>query len=126
LASIELSGKKKIRATVAKEVGMKNPAEETTVRPNRNQTTGKLNQPDPTFQLVLHEKEPQHFPHHNAPNLAMTIQPKPETGSPFFGNHLVKIAMKNRPRRGRRAPRHPEIWKLRTFQSGFLAYLLPA
>jgi hypothetical protein len=32
--------KKKIRATVAKEVGMKNPAEETTVRPNQNQTTG--------------------------------------------------------------------------------------
>ena len=28
---------KKIRATVAKEVGMKNPAEETTVRPNQNQ-----------------------------------------------------------------------------------------
>jgi len=36
---------KKIRATVAKEVGMKNPAEETTVRPNQNQKTnhGKLN-----------------------------------------------------------------------------------
>lgn len=29
--------KKKIRATVAKEVGMKNPAEKTTIRPNRNQ-----------------------------------------------------------------------------------------
>jgi hypothetical protein len=29
--------KKKIRATVAKEVGMKNPAEETTVRPNQIQ-----------------------------------------------------------------------------------------
>jgi hypothetical protein len=27
---------KKIRATVAKEVGMKNPAEETTIRPNQN------------------------------------------------------------------------------------------
>jgi hypothetical protein len=37
--------KKKIRATVAKEVGMKNPAEETTVRPNQNQITG--NRADP-------------------------------------------------------------------------------
>jgi hypothetical protein len=66
---------------------MKNPAEETTVRPNRNQTTGKLNQLDPSFQLVLHEKEPQLFPHHNPLNLVMTIQAKPKTGSPFFGNH---------------------------------------
>jgi hypothetical protein len=87
--SIELLGKKKIRATVAKEVGMKNPAEETTVRPNQNQKPNhrKLNQSDPVFQLVLYEKEPQLFPDHNHDNLASTIQPKPETGSPFFGNH---------------------------------------
>ena len=26
-------------------------------------------------------------------NLKTTIQPKPETGSPFFANHLVKIAI---------------------------------
>src|ERR1039457_1391615 len=42
---------------------MKNPAEETTVRPNQNQTMGKLNQPDPVLQLILYEKEPQLFPH---------------------------------------------------------------
>jgi hypothetical protein len=107
LESIELLGKKKIRATVAKEVGMKNPAEETTVRPNRNQITGKLNKPDPTFQLVLHEKEPRLFPHHNQLNLVTTIQPKPETRSPFFGNHFVKIAMKERAAGTRQASRQP-------------------
>ena len=73
---------------------MKNPAEETTVRPNQNQTIGKLNQPDPFSQLVLHEKEPLLSPYHDHHNLAATIQSKPKTGSPFFGNHLVKIAMK--------------------------------
>jgi hypothetical protein len=105
---------------------MKNPAEETTVRPNQNQTKGKLNQPDPTFQLVLHEKEPQLFPHHNQHYLVTTIQPKPKTGSPFFGNHLVKIVMNER------VVRRPAIVpatanrKLRTFQFGVLAYLLPA
>jgi hypothetical protein len=42
MAVLTTARKKKIRATVAKEVGMKNPAEETTVRPNqtKNQTTG--------------------------------------------------------------------------------------
>jgi hypothetical protein len=64
---------------------MKNPAEETTVRPNQNQTTGKLNQSDPVFQLILYEKEPQLFPNQNHSNLTATIQPKPKTGSPFFG-----------------------------------------
>jgi hypothetical protein len=34
-AVLTTARKKKIRATVAKEVGMKNPAEETTVRPNQ-------------------------------------------------------------------------------------------
>ena len=28
-------------------------------------------------------------------NLATTIQPKPETGSPFFANLFVKIAVNN-------------------------------
>ena len=104
---------------------MKNPAEETTVRPNQNQTT-KLDQPDPVFQLILYEKEPQLFPHQNHSNLTATIQPKPKTGSPFFGIYLVKIAMKNSPMAGRQTTFPSKIRELRTFQSGFLAYLFPA
>jgi len=74
---------------------MKNPAEETTVRPNQNQKPNqrKLNQPNPVSQLILFEKEPQLFPHQNHCNLTTTIQPNSKTGSPFFGNQLVKIAM---------------------------------
>jgi len=40
--------KKTIRATVAKEVGMKNPAEETTVRPNQNQNPNKKEKTEST------------------------------------------------------------------------------
>jgi hypothetical protein len=52
----------------------------------------------------------------------MTIHPKPETSSPFFGKQLVKFAMTK--------SRCPEIWrpkigKIPSFQFGFLAYLLP-
>ena len=105
---------------------MKNPAEETTVRPNQNQTTGKLNQSDPVFQLILYEKEPQLFPNQNHSNLTATIQPKPKTGSPFFVIYLVKIAMKNGPSAGRQTTLPSKIRELRTFQSGFLAYLFLA
>jgi|GEM_PF-7084133 len=59
-------------------------------------------------------------------NLKMTIQPKPETGSPFFGIYLVKIAMKNSTVAGGYTTFQPTIWELRTFQSGFLAYLFMA
>jgi len=37
IGAILARSKKTIRATVAKEVGMENPAEETTVSPNQNQ-----------------------------------------------------------------------------------------
>jgi hypothetical protein len=59
-------------------------------------------------------------------NLKTTIQPKPETGSPFFGIYLVKIAMKNGPSAGRQTTLPSKIRELRTFQSGFLAYLFSA
>jgi glutamate-5-semialdehyde dehydrogenase len=42
----------------------------------------------------LHEKEPQLFPHHNHQTTPATIQPNPETISPFFASLFVKIAMK--------------------------------
>jgi hypothetical protein len=63
-AVLTTARKKKIRATVAKEVGMKNPAEETTVRPNQIQKSS-CREPDwfdPVSQLVIFEKEPRLFP----------------------------------------------------------------
>ena len=85
----------------------------------------KLNQSNPVFQLILYEKEPQLFQHQNHSNLTATIQPKPETSSPFFGIYLVKIATIKTP--GRPSDDFPsKIRELRTFQSGFLAYLFPA
>ena len=72
---------------------MKNPAEETTVRPNQNQTKGNRHCSNAIFQLVPHEKEPRFSQYRNDRSRGVTIQPKPETGSPFFANNLVKIAI---------------------------------
>ena len=97
---------------------MKNPAEETTVRPNQNQTMGELNQSNPVFQLVLYEKEPQPFP-----------QPKPFQSrcdySTKTGNKLSlfwqPFSKNCHDEFGRRRLRRfaSKIWKLRTFQSAF-------
>ena len=84
---------------------MKNPAEETTVRPNqtKNQTqeTESIQFPNSFCMRKNHN-----FSHTITTTISQaTIQPKPETGSPFFANQLVNIAMK---KSGQRVKWHPK------------------
>jgi hypothetical protein len=59
----------------------------------------------------------------------MTIHAQAKMCSPFFGNNLAIIAESIRPvgrtiGEGRTTAGCEELWKLRTFHFGFLAYLL--
>ena len=66
---------------------MENPAEETTVRPNRNQTT--RNQTNLHYMRKIRESQYTSSPH----DLAHSMPPIMESGSPFFGNQFVKIVL---------------------------------
>jgi len=71
---------------------MENPAEETTVRPNQNQTTRDWTDRVQITNLLPMKKN-CNISCPVSPISWQSIQSKTETSSPFFGNQYVKIAM---------------------------------